>query len=176
VIAYHGSVEDVGPFMSILGLSTRWGDIDVDTYTDPSLSWMSWGGGACSFISILGPFMSRDDIGPNLFIFYLPSYFWISLLIRFQNFLWFKLHYPSRFYLLFKQLYVVFLKEIIILLFTFRILSNHTFFFISRLRVIILYDVSRYGTQFHYAWIFQHICKIFYYHIFIGAEKLKDFI
>jgi hypothetical protein len=79
-------------------------DIDVDTYTDPSLSWMSWGGGACSFISILGPFMiSRDDIGPNLFIFYLPSFFWISLLIRFQNFLWIKLHYPSRFYLLFKQ-------------------------------------------------------------------------
>jgi hypothetical protein len=111
VIAYHGSVEDVGPFMSILGLSTRWGDIDVDTYTDPSLSWMSWGGGACSFISILGPFMSRDDIGPNLFIFYLPSYFWISLLIRFQNFIWFKLHYPSRFYLLFKQPLCCFFKR-----------------------------------------------------------------
>jgi hypothetical protein len=33
-------------------------DIDIDTYMDSSLNWMSWDGGACSFISILGPFMS----------------------------------------------------------------------------------------------------------------------
>lgn len=68
-ITYHESVGDVSPSTSIPNLFTSQSDISVDPYTsatDPSSSWMSWGGGLDSSTSAPNPFISWGDFQMQL--------------------------------------------------------------------------------------------------------------